>query len=54
MEWIRGRQGKKKQSKRPFRKVLQVTLVSCLKEVAVEKENTVYICEVLQVEKGQA
>lgn len=45
-----GRGEKKKNNQRPFRKVLQVTLVSCLKEVAVEKENTVYICEVLQVD----
>lgn len=38
-------------ARRPFRKVLQETMMPCLKEGAVEKENTLHICEVLQVEK---
>lgn len=49
MERIGGRQGEE-EARRTFRKVLQDAMMPCLKEVAVQKENALYICEVSQVE----
>ena len=47
VEWSEGRWG---EPRRPFRKVLQETMMPCLKAVAVNKGNTLYTSEVSQVE----